>query len=198
MKPKHYVDFGQLSENVRQPQKGRHDLCILGGQCPEKEILSFLEQWDLTDMPYRIWEYASEIAFAQNTFPDNYPLLERGRLFGTGGDLSLRRNIGSFEWRFIGPAGIQPPTGDYHVQDFWDRDPKTGFHQYEKTALLWGAFDGQRWAENRVAAAHLDYPVKEKVVGSRIKLSYKVFCRAGHVEFVWYTGLGEWRESSDD
>jgi len=198
MKPNWHVDFGKLCREVGQPQKGRPDLSILGGQCPEKEVLPFLQQWNLTGMPYRIWEYASEIQFIMETLPANIVLLERGRLFGTGGDLALRRNTDVFEWRFVGLAGTQVPTSDYHVQDYWGSHPNMCFHQYERTALLWGEFNGRCWAENRVAAAHLNYPAKEKAKGNRMKLNYKVFCHAGHVQFVWYTGLDEWRESSDD
>lgn len=193
MRSVYNMDFSKLVEEMKVPKKGRSDLNIFGGQCIEKDIMHFLEQWDLTAIPYRIWEYVSTIEFKKDTLPENTVLLERGRLFGDGGDLLLRRNSTGFNWRFIGSTGVRPPAGDYHVQNFWDVYPDVSFHQYRKTALLWGEFNGERRVENRVAAAKLDYPAE----GKRIALVYKVFCHAGQVEFVWYTGLVEWEVADD-
>jgi hypothetical protein len=193
MKSDWYVDFSKLTEKVRAPQIDQRELAIFGGFCPEQELISFLAQWELNGIPYRIWEYVSTIDFQQETLSTNITLLERGRLFGVNGDLSLLRSDSGFEWRFIGPVGAQPPTGDYLIRNYWDGRSKMSFHQYEKTALLWGEFNGKRWNESRVAAARLDYPIK----GKRIELVYKEFCRSGHVEFVWYTGLKEWGGSND-
>lgn len=188
------TDFTQLIEMARGPRKGCGDLSILAGLCPEKEILQFLAQWDLRGMPYRIWEYVSTIEFKQdNSLPYNIVLLERGRIFGVDGDLSLRRNDSGFEWCFIGPRGVRPPEGAFFVQDYWKDHSNICFLEYKKTALLWGEFHGERWVESRVAAAQLDYPHK----GKRVALVYKAFSRAGQVEFVWYTGLKEWEGSSN-
>lgn len=186
------VDFRKLVEEVCQPQVGQADLSIFGGQCTESYLLKFLEQWDLAGMPFRVWEYASEVVFKKCTLPQNIVLLERGRIFGEGGDLMLRRNGTTFGWRFIGPASIKPPAGEYGMQDYWKNHPKVMFHQYNGTALLWGKWNGERWVEDRVAAAKLDYPA----IGQRIQLHYRVFSRAGQVEFVWYTGLSEWKEAN--
>jgi hypothetical protein len=188
MKSDWYVDFGKLAEKVRTPRIDQRELAIFSGFCPEQEFISFLAQWELNGIPYRIWEYVSTIEFQQETFPANIALLERGRLFGANGDLSLRRRDSGFEWRFIGSAGARPPIGDYQICNYWDDHFMISFHQYEKTALLWGEFNGEGWIESRVAAARLNYPIK----GKRIELVYKEFCRVGQVEFVWYTGLQEW------
>ena len=189
------VDFRKLADGVGQGPVGRSHIAIWGGRCPEDQVEAFFQKWDLSQMPYRIWEYVSEITFGQNTLPQNVALLERGRLFGEGGDLEVRRDGAEFAWRFIGPAGVQPPAG-FRAKSYWDRYPEGRFHQQEACALLWGIWDDnkKRWYEDRVGAARLEYPA----TGSRIRLDYRVFSRAGHVEFVWFTGLVEWKEADRD
>jgi len=144
-------------------------------------------------MSYRIWEYVSEIAFEKETLPQNAALLERGRLFGSGGDLELRRDGATFAWRFIGPAGVQPPTGKCNAQDYWGSDPQAMFHQREETALLWGKRNGETWVEDRVGAARLNYPATDE----RVQIHYRTYSRAGRVEFVWLTSLSEWKEADN-
>lgn len=185
------VDFKQMVDEVCRPRCGPSELTILGGQCAESDLLKFLEQWDLAEMPFRAWEYTSEIALIEGKLPQNIPLLERGRIFGEGGDLMLRRSGTVFGWRFVGPAGIKSPTGDYGTRDFWQDHPEVTFHQYNETALLWGEQVGESRVEDRVAAAMLNYPA----TGRRIQLHYQVFSRAGRVEFVWYRGFSEWEEA---
>jgi len=182
------VDFEELVAQIKQPQFGRDELTILGGQCIESELSELIKHWDLARMPFRIWEYCSEIVFEKDTHPENLALLERGRIFGEGGDLMLRRNGTSFIWRFIGPAGIKRPSGNYSTYDYWDRNRDLALHQEKKTALLWGEWNGGQWVENRVGAAKLNYPI----AGKRIQLHYKTFTHAGFVEFAWYIGLSEW------
>jgi hypothetical protein len=41
----------------------------------------------------------------------------------------------------------------------------------------------------------LDYP--EMDGAERVEVMYKVYSRAGRVEFVWLTGLQEWKEEKD-
>ena len=188
-----HADFAKFVDEVTQSQCGRDTLSLWGGRCAESNLSEFLRQWDLSEMPFRVWEYVSKIAFGQDTLPQNVALLERGRLFGEGGDLELRRDGAAFAWRFVGPAGIQPPTGDYGAQDYWASPPEVTFHQCEATALLWGKWNGEKWADDRVGAATLDYPKP----GERMQISYKTFSRAGQVEFVWFTGLSEWKEADN-
>ncbi|NLG85433.1 MAG: hypothetical protein GX493_12705, partial [Firmicutes bacterium] len=59
--------------------------------------------------------------------------------------------------------------------------------------LVGGEFNGDRWIEDRVAAARLEYPQE----GKRLVLKYKTYSRAGQVEFVWYTELTEWEGAGD-
>jgi len=187
------VNFDNIVQMVTQPVVGKDDLSIWGGRCAEGDLLAFLQGWgDLSSMPYRIWEYVSDIVFEKETLPENVALLQRGRLFGEDGDLEVQRDGEEFAWRFIGPASMRPPAGyDLAENDFWHWHD-VAFHQYKQKALLWGERqDDKRWFEARVAGAKLDYP---DVTGKRIQLHYKVFSRAGRVQFVWYTGLSEWKE----
>jgi hypothetical protein len=187
------VDFSQLVQEVNQPQVGKDHLTILGGICAENDLNTFLQQWDLLQMPYRIWEYVSEIVFEKGTLPQNVALLERGRLFGPGGDLELRRDGATFAWRFIGPAGVQALTEDANTRNYWTDHPHVTFHQREETALLWGRWNGETWTEDRVGAARLNYPAN----GERVQIHYRTYSRAGRVEFVWLTGLSEWKEADN-
>jgi len=194
MKPWPRVDFKELVQGVRQPQWGAADLSIWGGRCAEGNLLAFVQQWPINQMPYRIWEYASEIAFERDALPQTVALLERARLFGEGGDLELRREGAEFAWRFIGPASVQPPIGN-GGQDYWADHPGETFYQREETALLWGKRNGSRWHDDRVGAARLEYPVPAE--WSRLQIHYKTFSRAGQVEFAWFSGLSEWKEDDN-
>ena len=191
MKPWPRVDFNKMVHEVRQSRCGQTDLSIWSGRCSENELRDFLQQWPLEQMPYRIWEYASEITFEMDTLPRNMALLERGRLFGEGGDLELRRDGAEFIWRFIGPAGVHPPIG-WSAENFWSTNPNATFYRRKETALLWGKRDGKHWHDNRVAAARLEYPVFAD--WPRVQIEYWAFSRGGRVEFVWYTKLSEWKE----
>jgi hypothetical protein len=186
------VDFAKLTDEVKQSQSGLKDLTILGGRCAECNLMGLLQEWNLIEMPFSIWEYCSEIVFEKNTIPQNITLLERGRVFGNSGDLMLRRNGIDFEWRFIGPAGIKEIAADYGPQNYWKTNINVMFHEKEETSLLWGKWNGERWIEDRVGAAKLDYPVKDTEKEERLQLNYKTFTHAGIVEFVWFTGLSEW------
>ncbi len=195
MNPWTRVDFDKLVQEVKQSRCGKADLSIWGGRCTESDLQDFIRQWPLDRMPYRIWAYASEIAFGQDTLPPNVALLERGRLFGEGGDLEVRRDGGEFAWRFIGPAGVRPPTTNRPAEDFWSTHPDATFYRRRETALLWGKWDGNRWREDRVGAACLEYPAPAG--WPRVQVEFWTFSRAGRVEFVWYTGLSEWKEDDN-
>ena len=195
------VDFAKLVEDMLGSIVDEKELAIFGGYCAEKDLIGFIPQWKVT-FPFRIWEYVSEICFEkEEDIPKNInvTLLERGRLFGEYGDLSLRRTGDGFNWTFIGPAGTQAPKGNYGTRSYWDEKndhnnehrAKT-FHQYKEKALLWGEWNGKQWYESRVAAARLNYPQE----GKRMQIEYKIFSNAGKISFVWFTGFREWRETN--
>ena len=195
------VDFDQLVNQVRASQVGKEQLAIWGGKCSETQVLDLVQQWPTLDrMPCHIWEYCSDITFDRDAWPEDVQLLERGRLFGEGGDLSLRRDGDHFRWWFIGPAGVIPPGGG---KDFWQANPGVTFHEYEGTALLWGkgkqAQIGDEtvwwWFDDRVARAKLCYPVEGQP--GRVQIEYRIYSRAGRVEFVWLMGLSEYKEADN-
>lgn len=188
------ISFQELVQKVvNSGEYGKNDLSIWGGYCGGGDLPDFLQGWSLDSMPYRIWEYPSEIVFELNTLPSNGTLMQRGRFFGEGGDLELRREGAAFRWRFIGLAGIVPPAGNYGVQKYWESHPDVWFHRYKEKALLWGKWNGQQWRDDRVGSARLAYPAS----GERVQVHYWVFSRAGQVAFVWYTRLSEWKEDGD-
>lgn len=166
------------------------------GETLEQVLERFLRAWDLSNMPYRIWEYVRRIEFTTK-LPDasEYSLLERGRIFGTGGDLSLRRDGDRFLWHFIGPKVTTPPTG-YEDKDFWDENSNVQLRQRDESALLWGDYKEAlgRWQEDRVGWAKLDYPISSaqaRKQGKRVEIRYTVFTDGGQVAFVW------WKEIKD-
>jgi hypothetical protein len=193
---KYRVEFEKLIEEVKQPLCSREHLAIWGGTCTEDVLTDFLDGWPLERMTYRIWESTDRIDFEEGSLPSNVTLLERGRLFGDGGDLDLRRDGDVFHWRFVGEHNVRPPQGyDTDENDLWAQYPDAAFHCYEETALLWGKREGNHWHDDRVAAAKLNYPEHDNA--ERVQVQYKVYSRAGHVEFVWLTGLSEWKEESN-
>lgn len=193
--------FNEIVERVQRSRCGPNDVTILGGMCGSGDLEGFFGAWRFADMPYRIWEWTEGIVFAKDAPLKDAALLERGRLFGGGGDLMVRRHGETFQWRFVGPPGVRIPDGAAfgigEVEDYWASHTGVVFHQYEETALLWGVWDGERWKESRVGGAALDYPVDHPMKGRRVQLHYRVFSRSGQVEFVWYTGLSEWRGSDN-
>jgi len=191
MKNQQQVNFTELVEQVKKPLWGREHLAIWGGTCSEDILLDFIQDWPLEQMPCRIWKYTNRIAFEEQP-PTNATLLERGRLFGVGGDLELRRDGNVFRWRFVGKLGIRLPKGyDTDEANFWTDNQEAAFHCYEETALLWGKRSSEGWYDDRVAAADLRYPVDGEP--ERVQVHYKTFSRAGCIEFVWFTGLSEWK-----
>lgn len=177
---------------------GQAELSLWGGVCTAAQLPAWLAQWNLTGLNNRYWEQVSRAEFSA-TLPDaqDVALLERARLFGAGGDLSLRRTGDDFHWLWIGPRGTQPPN-PAAAQNFWVAPAHAGasFHRVEETALLWGEHkNGQPvtpqgaplWFDDRVARAWLNYPAPATWL--RVQLRYWAFSRAGRIEFVWLRGL---------
>ncbi len=163
--------------------------------------MNFLKGWELTHMPYRIWEYVSEISFAQDTLPTNETLLEHGRLFGEGGDLTLRRDGAEFRWHFVGEPEMKPPEG-YGDNNFWAVEANKGviFHKWCNEAMLWGEYKKElgRWHDNRVARAKLTYPISNGREGERVMINYYTFSQAGQVQFVWFRELDKWKKENEN
>ena len=214
-------NFGNAVVKMREGQVSVGDLTIWGGRVDEAAVKDFIDSCALAQMPYRIWEYAHRIEFSENanSKPDNYELLERGRIFGAGGDLSLRRDGTEFLWHFVGPkdallssarrgclSGLANFGGPKNTallsedsrqkfapHDFWERHSDLILRRNEETALLWGDYQGDagRWQEDRVGWADLDYPLAAKNAGQRVNLVYETFTDGGQIAFVWFKKLEE-------
>ncbi len=179
---------------------------IQGGRVDVNGIECFLAAWDWSqlDMPWRIWEWVSDIAFDYQTgapipAPGNFrraAWLERVRIFGESGDLELRRDGAYFLWHFVGQANIVVPTGFENV-DYWQAYPTRSLACYSRQVMLWGqeirdAEDQPRgiWQEDRVGYAQLIYPQMKG--DQRVLLHYNEYLYGDNVEAVWWLGLERW------
>ncbi|MCL6559163.1 MAG: hypothetical protein K6U74_10275 [Firmicutes bacterium] len=198
---KQAMDFDSLIDRIVNEENyiTKDHLSVWGGNFEAEKINEFLHAWRLEEktMPWRIWEHVHQITLDFKTIPGDLALLERGRAFGTGGDLSLRRDGGNFYWHFVGPPGSKPPAG-FGERDFWaEQDEDYYLTLVEEEALLWGEErvmkDGKTcWIEDRVAKNVFRYPgCKGR---RRVKITFREYSRAGRVQFVWYTGLRGWNE----
>ncbi len=168
----------------------RLDLMIVGGTIEEAQATDWLNQWDLGSLPWRLWEEVSALRLEKATsVPLDFTLVERGQLFGEGGDLTLRRDGSIFRWHFIGPktAKVQK-TSD--TQDFWSEHPNTVLYCVEQKAILWGLWRSElgRWHDNRVGWANLHYPA-ELNGKPHVYIHYDEYLDSGRVAFVWLRDL---------
>ena len=174
---------------------------IFGGYCAEKDLIGFIPQWKVT-FPFRIWEYVSEICFEKGKdIPENInvTLLERGRLFGEYGDLSLRRTGDGFNWTFIGPVGTQVPKGNYGTQSYWEEQKDHNnehehnakiFHQYKEKVLFMGRMEWKTMARIQ-GCCRWDLTILRKDNACSLNTRYSAV-QAKYALFG--TGFSEWRE----
>jgi hypothetical protein len=200
----YYAELEKIASHIKDgPKYGQPDLAIWGGKCAEDDLLTFLNEWQLKDMPYRIWEYVSEIEFSPQTTnqpPKNVSLLEHGRMFGPGGDLTLRRDGAEFRWHFVGQKKQPEPPTSGNPKDFWavEQNKQLTFHRWTDKALLWGKHIGNgRWHDDRVARATLEYPTDDQA-WERVMIEYDTFSQAGQMQFVWLRELVEWQKEMQD
>jgi len=180
----------------------RDQLALLGGKIGETELLTWLKTWklDAIDLPWRLWESISNLKFEQASLPTSIPLLERGRLFGEDGDLTVRRDGNQFRWWYVGKPSVVPKTilEAKETSAFWQQHPTPTLHTIEQSAILWGSHQGtdqdgkQRWYDDRVGWANLAYPVDVQTLQEHrhIYIRYREYLNAGQVAFVWIHGLG--------
>lgn len=172
---------------------------IWGGVFQAAALEAFLAAWPLTQMPYHIWEYTHRMTFVRDAPPEppDIARLERGRIFGEGGDLSLRRDGGCFLWHFVGQRNTTKPAG-FAVSDFWvdspdcKENPNFTLRANNEHALLWGDYKTAlgRWQDDRVGWADLNYPLSAaKHQGQRAEIHYTVYTDGGQVAFVWWKEL---------
>ena len=167
------------------------NLSIWGGQVAEADLPAFLAHWGEAleqQMAWRFYEYVSEFAVIKATakepaLPVSVAYLERGRLFGTGGDLDLRRDGDLFRWRFVGEKAAWTPDLSVYGTDYWVENAGMTLREVETKTLQW------RQNEDRVGGDWLDYAGIATNQHSKIYLKQKHYLHNGNIEFVWFTNL---------
>ncbi len=165
-----------------------------GGRILMTDLDGFLAEWrsQMDNMPYRIWEYMDRVDFERNTLPQPGSPLEIGRLFGHGGDLSLRRREKYCYWRFVGPGGTCIPEG--FNASFVATEELATLRQRKAAFLLWGKKIKDeskilQWDEPRVGASCLKYPWEGNPVPERVHICCNQYSTNGRMRYVWFTGL---------
>lgn len=183
-----------LREVTETPTQGPDDLAVWGGAFDATRLDDFLQAWGLprSGMPWSLWQWTDKIHLGHGEgSPGDLDYLERGRVFGEGGDLSLRRDGDRFLWYFVGEPRTSQPQG-FNVADYWEGREDKPVRSRQRTALLWGSKEAAElhgktgWYEDRVGQAELDYP---NINGDRVQVCYREYLRGGRVELVWLLGL---------
>ena len=176
----------RIEARLRGRRCDKGSVTLLGGCFLPERLDDFLAPWlSRTDLPWRLWEYASAIRWAGE--PDDTRWLERARLFGDGGDLSLRRDGACWYWGYVGEGKIQIAAG-FRRQDYWATHATPLYCQEDQRLLLWGARTerGGRavWWEDRVGGPE---GLRYHVEGSpeRVQLVYRAYTHGERTEFVW-------------
>lgn len=194
------LDFTTLRD--KRSLVERKTLALLGGQVDESTLLDWLQEWKLTEisLPWRIWEAVSDLRFEQATLPETTRFLERGRLFGADGDLTVRRDGPCFRWWFVGKPTAVPDSvrEDKTVSDFWQCNPDTTLSVVRQSAIFWGSYRGNDknntpyWYDDRVGWAKLTYPIAQNgAPPQHLYVHYREYLQAGQVAFVWLYDVNE-------
>ena len=189
------LDFTELlSQRTRCTSA---DLVIVGGTISEPEIANWLKQWNLRNMPWQLCEWVNDLKLQKSqVLPTTFDLVERLRLFGYGGDLTVHRDGDTFHWHFIGSLQTKVPQLP-KSRDFWQEHPNKILYRIDQQAILWGAWDEKRgrWFDNRVGWAKLDYP-KELHGKRHVYAHCWEYLDTGRVAFVWMHDLGDKRRDT--
>lgn len=189
------INFAQMAAGLQAAEVAGGGITIRAGRCPEGAVPALLGAWrGVAALPFGLWEEFGAVRLDRDALPPTVFSLLRACLFGPGGDLDLRRTGGEFRWRFVGPGAAPLPPAAYAGTDFWQEAEHANvtFLQSSAAYLLWGkAQGGGLWAEDRVAAAHLRYPVDP--TWDRVVVNTRLFSRGGQVEFVWHEELEAYR-----
>jgi hypothetical protein len=185
------MSVADVVANLIDPARevGAAQVEIWGGRCDRVDLADFLQSWSPASrgMSLGIWEYTDGIQFRDSgTDKERLPWLERARLFGPGGDLSLRREGEEYLWHFIGT--FPPPVAG--GRNFWEGRGEKKLRRNAASALLWGHNEAgeRKWYEDRVGWADLSYPHDP---AKRLWLHYTEFTDGGQVAFVWWKELGD-------
>lgn len=181
------VDFEKIVKQMeREKLTAAKWPTIVGGECAEADLISWLSKLDLSGMDVRIWEFTDRCIIDNNGSPAAANRLERARLFGRDGDLDIRRDGKDFLWRYVGKVEYAPES-DYELA--WPGTLEEPVYCRVRTALLWGERkEGQaQWFDDRTAGADLSYPVAKSP--ARVQVRYVEYTQAGRTLAVWLLGL---------
>ena len=178
----------KVNSLLQEERITKDDLQIWGSEIEENGLQEFISNWDQSERPFVILETIREIVIRKNYDFSTLepPAVERIRIFGSGGDLDIRRDAYHFRWRYIGKTRLPE---DVKGEDFWDKNAGRKFFLKEEEALLWGQYNPNRmvWHDNRVAKAKLSYPVDGNL--ERVKIRYRTLSEAGVIAFVWFVAI---------
>ena len=178
----------KVNSLLQEERITKDDLQIWGSEIEEDDLQEFISNWDQSEMPFVILETIETITITKacdfSTLAP--PNVERIRIFGSGGDLDIRRDAYLFRWRYIGKNKL---LEDVKGEDFWDKNADKKFFIEEKEALLWGQYKRDRkvWHDNRVAKAKLSYPIEGNP--ERVKIRYRTLSEEGVIAFIWFVEL---------
>lgn len=139
----------------------RTTLDLLGGKVAEREFEAFLKNWKFlfTADHYLLCEtYLEGMSFGEAEYPKNPLNIMRLHVFGTNGDLTIRRDDEAIYWRYVG--SLVPRPLPESAKDYWDTSGTNGLIGETVDALLWGEYGQSKnpayahhWHENRVGKA---------------------------------------------
>lgn len=169
-----------------------NDLVLFGGEGLDWARLS----WDAESMPYMMVETAEQddqgIQFLPSDANFNWGLtILRLHLFGTGGDLLIRRDEDRMYWRFVGERGMYERLGLQGVG--FSGELRNG---KQVTSLLWGKYEDERRDryEARMGKASLKYPVVSAET-ERVEIhALEILDDMGKIVTHWTFGLGVYKE----
>jgi hypothetical protein len=178
----------KVNSFLQEKRITKDDLQIWGREIEEDDLQQFISNWDQLEMPFVILEEVREIDIRKNYDFSTLEAhaVERIRIFGSGGDLDIRRDAYLFRWRYIGKNKLPE---DVKGDDFWNKNSNKKFFMEEKEALLWGKYNSDRnlWHDNRVAKAKLSYPIDGNP--ERVKIRYRTLSEEGVIAFVWFVAI---------
>jgi hypothetical protein len=183
-----------------------HHFRLCGGKFGSSELADFLDRWTWKsfDMTYMILETIPDGLLFESVEDDTWlaPIigtlgddLLRLHVFGTGGDLTIRRDDDWFYWRYIGykHEGIEDIPVQIHI--YKEATLRIDNKRDRLKTILWGGYSEEHYRrhENRVGSANLDYPINtmDRVVVEAVE----VLGAGDDVVAIWTRGLVGYEEN---
>lgn len=180
-----FADAKALLKTAVSPQQ----LHIWGGSIDETNLKPFLQSWDnaKATLEWAMIEeisrfYTIDLTHFTDVLANGLNLLERARLFGEYGDLSLRREGQTFSWSFIGDTSQPWPPKPAETADFWQQHPRTILREVERTYRQWEPEDKR---------VNPDWHKQIGLTGKQLELVQKHYIENGRIAFVRYVRFQE-------